>query len=357
MAAQPLYGIPLADVRMALANTNSQTVAMSASNNALASFFAAESGHGAIVGMLYLCTAVSAPPAYRFSLQGISARGTPDGTVKGGASPASITLTPSAGFFQATFTNPYIPTAGELLSVACEYASGTVGAGNRISLTARGVQLGTNATLPYSYVQSAGSWAVANGGAPCMAPVYADGYVARGFCAFSTLTNNVAASTLYGSVLTPSVPMSLSAALVGIWPAAGSYVQATLYEGASTTIASTTAVAQSQNFSCDLMCSLASAVNGLLLPMPSYTMKAGTTYRLVASNSGTAYTSFPAAVFDRQPALQAAWGPLAGTIGAGGTWTDYASGSDWRAIPVIPCVDTVSGGGLFPSAFLGGFAE
>jgi hypothetical protein len=74
------------------------------------------------------------PPTYKISLQGSSA-GNPDGTIKGGGTPASKTFTPPAdttwdGTWQwITLDNAYTCTRGEKLFIVIAYDSGTITAG------------------------------------------------------------------------------------------------------------------------------------------------------------------------------------------------------------------------------------
>lgn len=74
-------------------------------------------------------------PTYKISLQGI-ASGIPDGTIKGGGSPASKTFSPSGLSWAAgdwrwlTLDNPYTPSRGEPLALVVAYSSGTVDGSN-----------------------------------------------------------------------------------------------------------------------------------------------------------------------------------------------------------------------------------
>lgn len=77
------------------------------------------------------------PPTYRVSLQGVDAStGYPDGTVKGGGSPASGTFTPPASsawdstFQWVALSNSYTPSRGEVLSLVIDYSSGTINGSN-----------------------------------------------------------------------------------------------------------------------------------------------------------------------------------------------------------------------------------
>lgn len=89
------------------------------------------------------------PPTYRASLQGVDATGIPDGTVKGGGSPASVTFTPPAdttwdGTMRVlTLANSYTAARGEFLALVIDYSSGTIAAGNSSTFTAYASQVRT----------------------------------------------------------------------------------------------------------------------------------------------------------------------------------------------------------------------
>ena len=80
------------------------------------------------------------PPTYKISLQGVT-DGLPDGTIKGGGTPASVTFTPPAdasidGLWQEqALANAYTCSRGELLAVVIAYDSGTVDGSNFSSFT------------------------------------------------------------------------------------------------------------------------------------------------------------------------------------------------------------------------------
>lgn len=81
------------------------------------------------------------PPTYVISLQGVDSSGNPDGTIKGGASPASATFTPPAdtswnGDWQwITLSNSYACARDEALALVIGYSSGTVDVSNNSSFT------------------------------------------------------------------------------------------------------------------------------------------------------------------------------------------------------------------------------
>lgn len=358
MTTISLYGQPLVDPTRLLTTASFTTFALNASNNALAAFFMAENiaVHGAIVGFLYNCTAITSPPVYRFSLQGISSRGTPDGTVKGGGSPASVTLTPTVSQGLATFANPFTPSTGDLLALVVEYSSGTVGASNTATFASRLVNSGLS-TSPYGGSETAGVWAVV-APIPTMAPVYSDGYIGRGFCPAQSVSNNLTLGVGYGSTWIPSVNSLFTGCVTSLRAAsAGSTITLNLYEGSSTTVASTTVVS-----TLALNPDKYFQGTGIVLAniaMPAYTLQAGLTYRLTFTVTSVALGIAVSASFVSQAALQSFFGPLGGTVATSGTFADFISGTDWRAYPIIPTIDsytTPSGGIVRPLNMNGGMA-
>ncbi len=83
------------------------------------------------------------PPTYKISLQGVDASGNPDGTIKGGGSPASTTFTPPASsawnttWRWHTLDNAFTCARGDMLAWVIEYSSGTVDGSNNSSFNFR----------------------------------------------------------------------------------------------------------------------------------------------------------------------------------------------------------------------------
>lgn len=104
------------------------------------------------------------PPTYKISLQGVDGTGIPDGTIKGGASPASKTFTPPAdasidGLFQyQQLDNAYTCSRGEYLSIVIAYSSGTINGSNTSSFTTtdRNDNSNVNTGFPYAIANDAG---------------------------------------------------------------------------------------------------------------------------------------------------------------------------------------------------------
>lgn len=106
------------------------------------------------------------PPTYKVSLQGVNSSGNPDGTIKGGGSPASATFTPPADatwdtqWKFITLSNSYSAARGELLSMVIEYYSGTISAANYSTMMGTSTAYGDNRlSFPNNQFYSGSAWA------------------------------------------------------------------------------------------------------------------------------------------------------------------------------------------------------
>lgn len=108
-----------------------------------------------------LGTITGTTPTYRLSLQGVDGSGNPDGTIKGGGTPASVTFSPSGlGWSNNTWhwvdlDNAYSASPGELLAHVVDYSSGTVDGSNNASFTSTVGTNYTNLAFPYSITNNA----------------------------------------------------------------------------------------------------------------------------------------------------------------------------------------------------------
>lgn len=109
-------------------------------------------------------------PNYKLSLQGVDSTGIPDGTIKGGGSPASVVFSPSSlGWSASTFNwltldNPYtVPEDDCVLAHVIAYDSGTVNGSNFSSFSQR-ASAGRVVSFPYSIQNDAGSRTRSNSG-------------------------------------------------------------------------------------------------------------------------------------------------------------------------------------------------
>lgn len=102
------------------------------------------------------------PPTYKISLQGVDSSGNPDGTIKGGGTPASKTFTPPADatwnntWREQTLDNSYACARGEFLAFVIEYSSGTVDGSNNSTFTITN-SMTPGMGFPYAIQNDAGS--------------------------------------------------------------------------------------------------------------------------------------------------------------------------------------------------------
>lgn len=134
-------------------------------------------------------TITGTTPTYRVSIQGLDASGNPDGTVKGGASPASATFSPSGlgwsnnTWHWVTLSNSYASGAGEFIAIVIDYSSGTVDGSNNASFSQH-ISPGISYGLPYSIQNDAGS---RTRSASSIAVAYASSTTAYGFPILTTV--------------------------------------------------------------------------------------------------------------------------------------------------------------------------
>lgn len=94
--------------------------------------------------------------AYKISLQGVGTTGNPDGTIKGGGTPASATITPSGSnsWVWVNLDNSYTCTRGEFLAWVIAYNTGTINGSNFATITY--IMVPTQ-YFPYAITNNAGS--------------------------------------------------------------------------------------------------------------------------------------------------------------------------------------------------------
>lgn len=340
MATQNLYAQPMVSIVDLPISATFTTKVVDATNTGMASFFRYEGGHGNLVGCVSNRSAISGTPTIRFSLQGITSRDNPDGTIKTSTTNKVDVTTPAAGISVNTFDASYAGSDGDLLSLVCLLLSGTTSATFNAGVGGNGL-----ADLPYTALSTTGTWSHSST-MPCLAPVYNDGYIGRGFYPANTMTNTIPTSgsnpLWYGNIWTQSVAGVFAGCNVYVRAAAGSSFVCNLYEGTNTT-----AVSTSGAINPDLAFGVVSAVRQHYIPMPAYTLAAGTTYRLALSmTTGTAFNTWAMSSFASAAQFQAVGGMLSGgcTSPSSIAWTDYASGSDYRIYPIIPLIKSFDSG-------------
>lgn len=117
------------------------------------------------LGFLYGARGSSTPAGYTIGLEGVSVTtGAPDGTYKGGGSPASGTFTPpddtswNSTWQWVALTNSYAPAAyGENLALTVRYASGTNNS-ETFTTDVDSFVAATTHGMPYASRLSAGTW-------------------------------------------------------------------------------------------------------------------------------------------------------------------------------------------------------
>lgn len=193
------------------------------------------------------------PPTYIIALEGVDGSGLPDGTVKGGGSPASATFTPPAstawdGTWQwVALSNSYTPTRSELLAATIRYSSGTVDASNFSSITRDLSGLAAaNQGIPYELTLTAGTWAKRTSDGPVFGYRTASGRhgcIATGlFQTNVTTTGNRQAlgfvlpsghgSTFKLAGITAQMRVSAAAGsfVFGLWDSSGTMIQDKTYD-------------------------------------------------------------------------------------------------------------------------------
>jgi hypothetical protein len=134
--------------------------AIDASNDGVAWVFLAPTTGPLLTKAAVRCGALTgSAPTYVLSIQGVAAGGVPDGTVKGGASPVSVEITPASGdagkVKEYTFDNSYDSAPGEYLALCIRPKAGTtVDGSNNWSFTryASGVS-----GIPYTVLTNTGT--------------------------------------------------------------------------------------------------------------------------------------------------------------------------------------------------------
>lgn len=118
------------------------------------------------------------PPTYIVGIEGVDASGQPDGTYKGGGSPASVTLTPPAStawnatIQEFTFTNSWTPSASsDLIAITLRHSSGTVDGSNfsQVSHGVTGYFAGAIRSRPYLLTGTGGVWTKSTSHSPIVA--------------------------------------------------------------------------------------------------------------------------------------------------------------------------------------------
>jgi hypothetical protein len=267
------------------------------------------------------------PPTYRVSIQGVGTTGNPDGTIKGGGSPASATFTPPAStawnstWQWVALSNSYACSRGEALALVIDYSSGSIDGSNFGSFTTAPSGNGARSAFPYAIENAAGvrarhvgqaAWGMKSGTASYGVP-----FQAATVTAFSTNTEYALQFTLPDAAGGSYQVMGVRANITT--PAAAKSFDLRLYEG--------TTLLQTATFDTDTL--RANAFPGSLIELyfantTLATLTCGTTYYAAfaptdASNNIALLVWTAAAAQDA-----AAWGGDGNwclATRAGGAWT------------------------------------
>jgi len=98
-------------------------------------------------------------PNYKWSIQGVDTGGLPDGTIKGGGSPASVVEAGriTSGLEWHTLDNSYAATRGEFIALVIEHDNGTINGTNRVRITGRDA-FGTGSTGGFPASRTSTTW-------------------------------------------------------------------------------------------------------------------------------------------------------------------------------------------------------
>jgi|SRR5581483_9592608 len=155
-------GLTLGFPDFLLASLGFTNFTLSASNSQCEYIFQAKAADTITRLGVRLGTITGTTPTYSISLQGVDGSGNPDGTIKGGGSPASHAFSPSSLGWAAgswnwlTLDNALAINRGDYLSVVVAYSSGTINASNCASFTSD-MSSGLIGGFPYAIQNSAGT--------------------------------------------------------------------------------------------------------------------------------------------------------------------------------------------------------
>ncbi len=181
-----------------------------------------------------LSSVTGTSPVMKISLQGVDASGNPDGTIKGGGSPASQTFTPAgtSTWNWVTLANPFAASAGDFLAIVIAYSSGTLNGANTPMFTLICASSNNN-VLPYAIQNVAGTRTrqaqQAIYGFQTASKAFGFPLMTQTATAFST-TNERALRFFFEQALVQSYKV-VGVRLALTTPAAGKSVKVILYQG------------------------------------------------------------------------------------------------------------------------------
>lgn len=277
-------------------------------------------------------TRTGTPPTYRISLQGVNASGNPDGTIKGGGTPASATFTPPAStawnnsWQWVTLDNAYTCARGEYLAIVIDYSSGTIDGSNNITFATHCDSTSVFALFPFAIQNDAGVRTRRTGqpyfGYGSASKAYGNVYRSGGNNSISSAGEVAAKFTLpadWGDTF-----QVLGAHVLCAPISAGKTISMTLYEGGG---AANTTVMQSVDWDTDFTSTTATGILTLYFDEATLsTLTFGSAYRLsfrtsdaniqlISAVTVNSAADWDASALGRQFSL---------STRSGGNWTDNA---------------------------------
>lgn len=322
-------------------NSGSTSHTLDATNDGIGMIFRSHRS-GTITKIGFNVTTSTSAPTYRIAIEGATTTRTPDGTIKtAGTSYVDAALT-STGWAWYTLGASASVSAGDQLAATVRYQSGTIGASNFVNIAST---LQSNYTLfmnVYALTLTAGTWAVAGGGAYCLAVQYSDGeVVGLPWSTNATYVYNSGSSPRYrGTKWTPAVTCEVQGVMFASRVPNNADFEVLVYEGSSASPIATIAVDP------DVDLSTTGNVQPLFLRFPSpLTLTGGTAYRFIVNpTTANSQTTLPLLVVPDADSLEA-WGldgfSLTTTTSVADpiTWTDTANSLMW-ILPVLSGVDS-----------------
>lgn len=274
------------------------TIALNATNNSAGAILSFEGGHGSMVGVVFNATAITSPPTYTVSAQGVTSRGTPNGTVYGGGT-ALGTAIPAVGINTVLLGAAFAGTPGDQVAIVINSASASAGA--TATIATRVTSAGGSQGSPYAIQQSSGVWSAVTAGMPSISPLYADGSIGTGFVCPASFANSLPTSSsnpyFVGNSFTPPIDCVCTGVYLGVRVATGSDFVVSVYSGSSPTLVGTT-----PTFSVDKLTVSTGGAFPIFVPLSAaLSMVANTQYRFALNmTSATAFTTQIVATFSSQ---------------------------------------------------------
>lgn len=284
-------------------------------------------------------TVTGTPPTYIFGIEGVTNTRAPDGTYKGGGTPASVTGAAVASTTVVyTLDNSIAVTAGDELAVTVRYSSGTVD-GSNFANAAYGIDVaGITHNMPFGATLTAGTWAAAANLAPIAVPIYSDDAIPAGIIpaqSFAIHDTNTGSAAWYAVRFTTEADMRLVGLRIFLRAVGGDAAdwKVDLYAGTNTTAVFSATVDQSH-------LNGANGNGNTCVDLPPTTLTAGTVYRLLLAPTTANNIRLFSATFVNS-AMRARYSPIlkSSTTSSLATvsWTD----SDVLILTAVPEFDQV----------------